>query len=161
MDKIKNKIYSGARPPLLFYGKLARGVVFLKGKRVCNMQRYTVDDVRDNGLFASVTMHNHGYMGHQTFPSDFVRGMKKGDRLVGIGQSLTVVWTYHDRIHMLIEPVSDYGIRTFVTEKLGMRDGIHFRWVLCRALLKCGIMPTMSVSNNLRLYLANKRGWQR
>ena len=110
------------------------------------MQRYTVDDVRDNGLFASVTMHNHGYKGHQTFPSDFVRGMKKGDRLVGIGQSLPVVWTYHDRIHMLIEPVSDYGIRTFVTEKLGMMDGI---------------MPTMSVSNNLRLYLANKRGWQR
>ena len=113
------------------------------------MQRYTVDDVRDNGLFASVTMHNHGYKGHQTFPSDFVRGMKKGDRLVGVGQSLPV------------EPVSDYGIRTFVTEKLGMMDGIHFRWVLCRALLKCGIMPTMSISNNLRLYLANKRGWQR
>ena len=109
------------------------------------MQRYIVDDVRDNGLFASVTMHhNHGYTGHQTFPSDFVRGMKKGDRLVGIGQSLTVAWTYRDRIHMLMEPVSDYGIRTFVTEKLGMMDGIHFRWVY-----------------NLRLYLANKRGWQR
>lgn len=122
------------------------------------MQKYVITDVKDNGLFACVTMQNNKCINNHIFTSGFANGMRTGDRVFALGKyDMPIVWTYRDRIKFAIEPISDYRIRNFVSDNMDLMDGIYFRYVLMRALARRGIMPSIFVSNNLRMFLWNKQ----
>lgn len=124
------------------------------------MRKYVVDNIYDNGAYASVVMRSNSTFRKQLFTSDFVDGMKIGDKLLGLGNDdnlMPVAWVYRNRLHLVIEPISDYRIHNFVTEQFSLVDGMYFRYALMRTLSARGIAPTVSVTNNLRMFLNNKQ----
>lgn len=125
------------------------------------MKKYVVDDIKENFLGNAVLLkRGRGFVYRQVFPLYFTDGMRRGDVVCGLGAKdfiIPTAWVYRGRLDLTIEPVSEYRIKNFISDRFGFCDGIYFRYALARALWGRGITPTMNSTNNLRLFLHSNK----
>ncbi len=108
---------------------------------------YTVTVMTTKGTTMSLSQYlvKHARVG------DVIREYTTGE------YPMDVPVAYYCRGHfeLCLRPMADFLTRNFAADHLSCMERVHFNIGLGRALMHKKIMPTMSIANNLRLWLGS------
>lgn len=148
-------LYRGVVPRLYFV-EMVRWWCYIVWQRVCDiMQKYTVKNKKSShGVFYVLLNAKNNETTIESFPYRFAVDMNLGDCVRSLGHGDFVrAWTTGDKLFLPLEPVVDWRLRYYVHNNFDCIDGLYFRYALARALAARKIMPSLSTTRNLAMFL--------
>lgn len=121
------------------------------------MNKYVVTSVKDTVFGCETKLKSKNKEFSYVLPYVFAGSINVGDKVAALSDGIMdLALIYHGKLYMVLKPVGEYQIQNFINQKFNGFDKMRFKHALRQHLRSVGIRPTLSSTNNLRLFLSQR-----